>query len=644
MEKLQNIKSGVDDLGKIVEITQNLNENQKKAVLAPLKPLLIVAGAGTGKTKTLTSRLIYLIQSGAPADKICALTFTNKAAREMLERVTKSIAQSAKREQVNDRQLAPSGLPLITTFHSLGARILRREARLLGRDFNFAIFDNDDSLRLVKKIAKNKLPSKSEAKPALIYEKISQVKNGMIRLEEIKNSNDINEEMAVHFFEWYEKALEEHNAFDFDDLVLKVVKFLKEHPTALRKYQEKFQYVLVDEYQDINNVQYELIKLLAKDGRGLTVVGDDQQTIYSWRGSNIGIFLNFEKEWPEAQIILLDQNYRSTKNIIGTASEIIRNNQFQIKNFGADKKEKNLWTENPEGEKISLREFYGEEDEAEWIAEEILKKFPINNFQFSKNQESVGILYRTNAQSRPIEQALIERNIPYVIFGGVKFYDRLEIKDVLAALRFFHNQKDGLSRERLEKNVGKRKFLDFWQGVEGFGKLGPTELIGAFLKTTDYFSALQKNFINFNERRENIAELTAFASQFEDLGEFLEKVSLVQSHDAATSDKSQEARKDGEAVSLMTIHLAKGLEFDQVFLAGAAEGVLPHHRSIDSLSEVEEERRLTYVALTRARKKLNISFYDLPSRFLSELPQELLDYNSLDGKSFDDEERYITID
>ena len=630
MENEQISKAGVGNLGKTSEIIKNLNENQKKAVLAPLKPLLIVAGAGTGKTKTLTSRLAYLILSGVPAYKICALTFTNKAAREMEERVQNTLAQ---------RFAHPSDGPTITTFHSLGARILRKEAQLLKRGFNFVIFDNDDSLKLVKRIGKDKLPKKTEVKPAMVYEIISKIKNGMVNLEELRNSKDINEETAFYFFPLYEKALEENNAFDFDDLILKVVWLFKNNPATLKKYQEKFQHVLVDEYQDVNNVQYELIKLLTKDGKGLSVVGDDQQTIYSWRGSNIGIFLNFEKDWPEAQVILLDQNYRSTKNIISAASDLIKNNQFQITQFGGDKKEKNLWTENQEGEAVTLKEFSGENEEADWIGGEIYK---IKNLDSSK-KESVGILYRTNAQSRPIEQALIERNIPYVIFGGVKFYDRLEIKDVVAALRYYSNPKDSLSRERLEKNVGKRKFLDFAGGVMSLENLEPAEVIGAFLKTTDYFSGLQKNFVNFNERRENIAEIIAFATQFKDLGDFLEKVSLVQSTDQSVKFEAG-IRNEENPVNLMTIHLAKGLEFDKVFLAGACEGVLPHHRSLDSLAELEEERRLTYVALTRARKKLHISFYELPSRFLSELPQELLDYKSVDGKSFDDEERYITLD
>jgi len=651
------ISNGAGNLGEKIEIIKNLNEEQKGAVFAPEKPLLMVAGAGTGKTRTLTSRLIYLILKGVPAHKICALTFTNKAAREMLERVL-GIEYPVFREGKERSQ------PLITTFHSLGARILRKEARRLGRDFNFVIFDNDDSLRLVKKIAKDKLPKKTEAKPAVVYEKISAIKNGMIKLEELRSSSDINEETAFYFFPIYEKALEENNAFDFDDLILKVVWVFQNHPEALQKYREKFHYVLVDEYQDINNVQYELIKLLAKDGRGLSVVGDDQQTIYSWRGSNIGIFLNFEKDWPESQIVLLDQNYRSTKNIISAASELIKNNQFQITRFGPDKKEKNLWTENQIGAEIVLKEFSNEDEEAEWISEQVLGD-RLEVLDKKGKERSVGILYRTNAQSRPIEQALIERNIPYVIFGGVKFYDRLEIKDMLAVLRLYSNPKDQLSRERLEKNVGKRRFLDFWEGVAGSANLGPTELIGAFLKATDYFKILEKNHLNFNERRENIAELLVFAAQFQDLSEFLEKVSLVQSTDQdvkretwnvnrgnsgslnakrETEPGLTEISRSGVGVNLMTIHLAKGLEFDTVFLAGACEGVLPHHRSLDSLAEIEEERRLMYVALTRAREKLNVSFYDLPSRFLSELPQEILDYNSLDGKSFDDEERYITLD
>ncbi|MBI3589632.1 MAG: UvrD-helicase domain-containing protein [Candidatus Liptonbacteria bacterium] len=632
------------DLEKSRGVFEALNKDQKKAVFAPEKPLLIVAGAGTGKTKTLTSRLIHLILKGVPSNKICALTFTNKAAREMEERVANNLQRTTDDGQkaVSRSSSVVSQKPSISTFHSLGARILRKEAKRLKRGFNFGIFDDDDSLRLVKKIAKDKLPKKTEAKPALIYEKISAIKNGMIELESLKNSKDINDEMAFYFFPIYEKALEENNAFDFDDLIQKVVGIFKNHPEILGRYQDQFSYVLVDEYQDINNVQYELIKLLAKDGKGLSVVGDDQQTIYSWRGSNIGIFLSFEKDWPEAQVMLLDQNYRSTQNIIHTASELIKNNQFQITHFGSEKKEKNLWTKNEGGEKVTLREFSNEDEEAGWISNEVLgDRLKVKG---GEKKESIGILYRTNAQSRAIEQALIERELPYVIFGGVKFYDRFEIKDILAALRYYFNPKDSLSRERLEKNIGKRRFFDFQERIMSLENLEPAELVGAFLKTTDYFKMLEKSYTNFNERRENIAELTVFATQFKDLGEFLEKVSLVQAHDLVTSNKGYETSKEGEVVSLMTIHLAKGLEFDRVFLAGASEGILPHHRSIDTLEKLEEERRLTYVALTRARKKIHISFYDIPSRFLSELPIEVLDYAALDGKNFEDEERYITLD
>ncbi len=590
-----------------------LNEAQKKAVVASHRPLLIVAGAGTGKTRTLTERIIYLIETGVKPDQICALTFTNKAAKEMLERVSARV-----------REMESS--PLITTFHSFGARILRKEGGALGRQPNFVIFDDHDSFSLIKKILKSKKILDPNEKPSVVYEKISAIKNGMVKFDK----GDLEKEEVKQIFEDYEKALRDHNAFDFDDLIDKVVWIFRNKPEVLTKYQRKFPYLLVDEYQDINHKQYELIKLLAGGGN-LSVVGDDQQTIYSWRGSDIEIFLSFRKDWLGNQIIFLEENYRSTSNIIQAATGMVKNNEYQISKTGVEWEVKKLWTRNLPGEKVKIVEMAEEEEEADWIAGKI---------RSSQNLNSTAVLYRTNAQSRAIEQALLELEVPYLVFGGIKFYERLEVKDILAALRWVFNPADQISYERLEKNLGKSRLKEFSLKREEGIKLEPAELISFFIKTTGYLNILEKNHTNFSERQENIAELIGFADKFKDLGEFLEKVTLLQSTDSL---KQNETGRMEDCVQLMTIHLAKGLEFDKVFVAGVNEGLLPHHRSLDSKSETEEERRLLYVAMTRARQELNLSFYDIPSRFLSEIPPEFTEFAG-NGGALDAEERYIVLD
>lgn len=594
------------------DMLPELNPKQKEAAEAPEKPLLIVAGAGTGKTRTLTSRLRHLITKGVPPENICAITFTNKAAREMAERI--GIAQQAGR-----------AAPFIGTFHSLGARILRAEAKSLGRNANFVIFDDHDSAVLIKKIVKSLGEETGGEGPAYFVDKITRIKNGMLAPQ------DANEPTR-RVFSRYEAELKKHNAFDFDDLIQKVVLLFKSKPATLAKYQKRLRHILVDEYQDLNNTQYELIRLLAGDSRKISVVGDEAQCIYTWRGSNFGIFLNFERDWPEATVVVLDENYRSSQNIIAAASAVIKNNLRQ--------KPKNLWTRNAPGELVKLAELGDENEEAEWIAAQI------QNSKAKNQNESIVILYRTNAQSRALEQALIERNIPYRVFGGIKFYERKEVKDVLAGLRFALNPKDTVSRERLEKTLGKTKFADFALEIKNKSNPDPAEAIRLFLESSDYFEYLKKNFTNWAERRENVAELLYFAAKFKELTAFLEEVALLQATDPSPLDKV-EGRQAQNAVQLMTIHLAKGLEFDRVFVAGCTEGILPHTRSLGSLEELEEERRLMYVAMTRAKKELCLSFYDLPSRFLSEMPEELIRFESLvsDAAVFsDDEERYITLD
>lgn len=609
----------------------SLNPDQKRAVLAPDQPILIVAGAGTGKTRTLTSRIAQLIKRGVPPDKICALTFTNKAAREMAERVEtifyskKAELSSAEASILKRLKTTP---PFIGTFHSLGARILRENARKSARTPNFVIFDADDAFKLVKKIVKENTPPRSSVKPADIYAKISAVKNGMTSKEELAEDYSPQGRFFLGIFEKYEARLAENNAFDFDDLILKPVELFRTSPDSLDRYQRRFSHFLVDEYQDINNIQYELVRLLAQKGTNLSVVGDHNQTIYTWRGSNLGVFLGFERDWPGSQVYFLGENYRSTSNILEAASAIIKDSR-KPEGLKTDK----LWTKNSPGKTVRIVEFPHEIAEAEWITSEIR----LGEDEGNSTGQTKAILYRTNAQSRALEQALIENNIPYQIFGGLKFYERREIKDILAALRLVFNPADELSRERLDKALRKGRAREAMESLQREKDLNPVKLINAFLAVADYFDYIDENLTNPADRRENIAELIVFAHGFKTLEDFLERASLLQATDGVTDEKKQLAM-----VSLMTIHLAKGLEFDRVFVAGANEGVLPHHRSFDNAEQLEEERRLMYVAMTRARSELCLSFYDLPSRFLSDIPSEVVEFTG--ERSFDDEERYITLD
>ena len=642
----------------------DLNPQQKLAVQADDKPLLIVAGAGTGKTRTLTGRLAHLIEKGIPPDRILALTFTNKAAKEMAERVRDANLQMHANLQIekfaafewNSRH-SHRASPFIGTFHSLGARILRVEAELLGRDHNFVIFDDSDSLQLIKKLLKNEVlrdNGSDYSGAADISRKISRMKNNIVSRETVLNSSGDGPastsrgeagELIIKLFHRYEKELLKNNAFDFDDLIEKVVHIFKTNPKILEKYRECFHHILIDEYQDLNNKQYELVKLLVGDSPRISVVGDDQQMIYSFRGSNFQIFLDFEKDWPDANVILLEENYRSASNIIKSASALIANNFNQ--------KPKTLWTKQEAGAPVKIIEAADEETEAGWIATEVQSSPPKADPPLAEKlkvqSESVAIIYRTNAQSRAIEQELIERGISYRIFGGLRFYERREIKDIVAALRYAQNNKDEVSRDRLEKNIAKGRFSKYRESLDSDASTAsPMELIHLFLESTGYLDIVGRNFLNADERGENIAELLHFASEFKELPAFLEQIALLQPMDSP-SQVFQKKNLGGQAVNLMTIHLSKGLEFDCVFIAGCNEGILPHSRSLGTALEIEEERRLLYVAMTRAKKELNLSFYDIPSRFLGELPNDLVEFKSLVSKTesfsgLDDEERYITLD
>jgi len=588
-------------------ITEKLNKNQQEAVDHKGGPLLIAAGAGSGKTKTLTNRIVSLLKSGVPAKKILAITFTNKAASEMKFR----IERDCQAQNIDTKGLT------VSTFHSLGARLLRVEAKHLGRSSQFTIFDDGDSLSVIRKIIKELHLDKEDYKPRLIRYYISKIKS------ELVSSND--DEMMTRAYEIYEKTLKKCNAFDFDDLIEKLVILLRDNPNILSKYQNRYQHLLVDEFQDTNVTQYLLIKLLAKKHNNLSVVGDDAQSIYGWRHADFRNFLNFEKDWPNAKVVLLEENYRSSANIINAANELIKHNKFQ--------KEKALWTQNPAGNKISVTTSQSEEEEAGWITAKVMELRSTNN-----NSAEIAILYRTNAQSRAIEQALIYEQVPYQVFGGIRFYERKEIKDLLAGLRFAFNPNDEVSFERLQKTFGKRRSRVLIENLPRLAnELTLPQLIDSFLNNSNYINYLESHYKNYKDRIENVQELVNFASSFEGQGlaAFLEAVSLVQSQD----------KPDGiNGVKLMTIHLSKGLEFNNVFVCGCSEGLLPHERSIGSPEELEEERRLMYVAMTRARKNLFLTLNSIPSRFLYELPEELLTFKGLGQEKSslpDEDEMYI---
>jgi len=621
-------------------LPQNLNPKQLEAVESPKGPLLIAAGAGSGKTKTLTSRLLYFLGEGADPEEILAITFTNKAAREMADRVYKLISSKVDKSSVDKlTNLQTYKLPFIGTFHAFGAKILRDEGWHLNRNRRFTIFDNDDSLRLMRQIIKRLDIPKGEFGAALALYKSSRMKDNLLTPEDIKTGHEKIDLLTQKTFHEYERELENQNAFDFDDLIEKPVRILEAHPEILKNYQKKYKFILIDEFQDINTAQYRLMRLIAQKHRNVSAVGDDAQAIYAFRGADFKNFLNFERDWEGAKMVLLEENYRSSGNIIKAASSIIANNINQ--------KPKSLWTKNEPGELLRVVEHPDQESEAEFVAEEIT-----NNKSHTTNQGTntgtVAVLYRTNAQSRPIEQSLIERNTPYQIFGGIRFYERKEIKDMVACLRYASNPKDEISLDRIKQNFLKKPYLALKDGLKNTGGLPPNEVIGYILKTSNYLEHLAANFPNFQERLENIQSLIEFASTYEDLGLFIEKMTLLEPHDAPQKAKVKVRGKTLAAVNLMTIHNAKGLEFDKVYVVGANEGLIPHQMSLKEDGGIEEERRLMYVAMTRAKSELSFHFYNLGSRFLYEIPPELIEFKSLTDENTagleDDEDRYISYD
>ncbi|MCX5750627.1 MAG: DNA helicase PcrA [Candidatus Saganbacteria bacterium] len=638
-----------------------LNDKQKEAVLCTEGPLLVIAGAGSGKTRAITHRIAYLIQEKKIApSQILAVTFTNKAAKEMKERLAGSIG-------VLSRDM------WIGTFHFVCGRILRKHIDELGWNKNFVIYDEDDQLSLIKKICGELELEGRYFKPQAVLGKISSLKNNLVSLEEFsRQAGSTYEEKIASAYRMYQERLFKHNALDFDDMLNFAVELLSKCPKVLEYYQDKFHYVHVDEYQDTNKAQYLLTHLLAGGKNNLCVVGDEDQSIYSWRGADFRNILNFEKNYPNAKVIKLEENYRSTQNILEAANQVIRNN--------TERKDKSLWTKNPEGAEIIHYQARDERDEAGFIASQIKKELGNNFF----HNEFV-VLYRTNAQSRVIEEVFLEHGIPYRIIGGFRFYERREIKDIIAYLRVILNPEDDLSLERILFNfwggigkisfakidlAAKRKGLSLFKAlsdlsdmdlspasktqakkglaeVESFhsklNDLSAYEMIERVIIGTGYKRALEEE--NDEEslgRLENIKELMSLAREFEvisgdnSLAAFLSQIALVTDYDRA--DESQ------PKVTLMTFHSAKGLEFKVVFMAGMEEGVFPHRRSLDTPNEIEEERRLCYVGITRAKQKLffisaseRILFGETWangfSRFLEEIPEAAVKKISFeDGK------------
>lgn len=621
---------------------ETLNDRQKEAVLYNEGPLLIIAGAGAGKTKTLTTKIAYLIEENdVLPSNILAITFTNKAAKEMKDRIIRLIGSIGYQIQTS-------------TFHSFGLKLLKENYERLGFDKNFVIMDSDDSLTIVKKILKDMDLDPKIYNPRAIRSKISSCKNELISPKAYSRYTvSPYEEIVCKVYEKYQEKLMKNNAVDFDDLLILPIKLFEENKDILEKYQEQFKYILIDEYQDTNEAQYKLTKMLSEKYRLITCVGDDSQSIYSFRGANYKNILNFEKDYKDAKTILLEQNYRSTSYILNAANDVIKNNKM--------KKEKNLWTSRGEGNKVKYYRALSESDEAYYVVKGI--KQAISN---GDNYDDIAVLYRTNAQSRNLEEAMLKENIPYRVVGSFYFYSRKEIKDLLAYLRLIHNEKDNISLLRVintpkrgiglktienltkkadEENISiyeaitSGKELEFKKIIEKLKEVSEnvtlTELIDKILTGTGIKEELEKEEDLTSEvRLENLEEFKSITKSFEEreglisLEDFLLEISLV-------SD-AEEYKDDTNRVSLMTVHSVKGLEYKDVFIVGMEEGIFPHMNSLMESSEIEEERRLAYVAITRAKDNLTIinarrrtlfgrEQVNPPSRFISEISTDLLD-------------------
>jgi len=602
------------------DILKDLNEEQKKAVLNTDGPMIILAGAGSGKTRVLTYKVIYLIKKlNVNPDNILMITFTNKAANEMKERINRSNIPS------------PS---FISTFHSLCARILRIEGKYIGISPNFVIYDEQDQLDAVKEAMKILEISTRDFKPSSILATISEAKNELIEESEYpKYARGFFQETVAKIYFLYQKILKENSALDFDDLILKTIYLFESNPQLLKKYQSKFQYILIDEYQDTNRSQYVLTKMLAGDGstkkQNICVVGDFSQSIYSWRGADFQNLIRFKDDFRNSQTFSLSQNYRSTQKILDAASSVISKNTSHpvLK----------LWTENKIGEDVTLYEASNEHNEAEFIVERIAD---LKNQNPKLKYSDFAVLYRTNAQSRSIEEVFLHLGIPYVLIGGTRFYERKEIKDILAFLKSLANPKDKVSLKRIEK-LGKgrhKKFQDFqvkFSDSEKLNNFTTLEILDQIVSATDYLSLYDEKDEEDRARLENIKELRSVAIEFPNLIQFLENVALVEQE--YLPDHPQNGRKK-DSVNLMTFHAAKGLEFSVVFMIGMEEGLFPHSKSLMDKNQLEEERRLCYVGMTRAQEKLFLTYSrkrlffgqrtsNIISRFILELPEDIISNN-----------------
>lgn len=613
-----------------MDFLKDLNSDQIAAVKQTEGPVLILAGAGSGKTRVLTYKVAYLIGQGVDPASIICVTFTNKAANEMKERVHRLLTAHLRGGEYSGLHLegVPGGgnLPYVGTFHAFCAKLLRLDGKFIGIPTGYVIYDNDDSLSLVKKIMADLAVAKS-FRPSSILSAISSAKSELLSpVQYGEFARGQFAETVFRVYQIYQKGLEDMYACDFDDLLTKTVALFRTNGQILEKWAGRFRYVLVDEYQDVNTAQYVLTKLLASRHGNLTVVGDASQAIYSFRGADFRNILNFERDFPKVRVFNLERNYRSTKTILSAANAVIaKNSSHPILA---------LWTKNEHGDKISIYNAASEIDEANFVTDIIVNNSPTNYELRTLN--SFAILYRTNAQSRTVEEALLHEAIPYRLYGGVSFYARKEVKDVLAYLRLITNPGDKVSRVRVEK-LGKKRLEKFDEMVKklstsGVETISPTSLIDAVLEATDYLTLIDDGTEQGLSRVENVKELKSVAADFSDLPTFLQSVTLMEGMVAP-----QKSYEDGErdAVTLMTIHAAKGLEFDHVFIIGMEEGLFPHARSMLEPAQLEEERRLAYVGMTRAKKKLYLTYAtnrlyfgtrssNLVSRFVVDIPEELI--------------------
>lgn len=637
-------------------LLDRMNDEQKQAVKTTQGPLLIMAGAGSGKTRVLTHRIAYLLdEKDVSPYNVLAITFTNKAAKEMKERISHLVGPEA--ESI-----------WISTFHSMCVRILRRDIDRIGIERNFTIIDPTDQKSVIKEVLKKENIDSKKYEPRMFIGAISNLKNELKTAEDAeKEANDFYASMVARVYKGYQEKLLRNHALDFDDLIMYTIQLFNRIPEVLEYYQNKFQYIHVDEYQDTNKAQYTLVQLLANKFQNICVVGDSDQSIYGWRGADIKNILSFEEDYPNAQTIYLERNYRSTKTILTAANEVIRNN--------SERKPKALWTDNTSGGKIQYYEATTERDEAEYVIRQILKKK-----QEGYNNQDIAILYRTNAQSRVLEETFLKSNIPYTMVGGTKFYDRKEIKDILSYLRLVSNSNDDISFERIinipKRGIGPSSVQKIAQyasinNLSYFDALGEVDFIGLSKKVTqegaDFYEMMnnfmqQQEFLSITELVEQILDKSGYRkmleneqtlesqSRLENIDEFLsvprdyEKNTPVEEQSLMNflTDLSLVADVDDAdleaGVTLMTMHSAKGLEFKIVFIVGMEESIFPHFRSLQSGEEheMEEERRIAYVAITRAEEQLHVSHAttrslfgrsqaNMKSRFLKEIPEDLLD-------------------